>query len=102
VFERFSFQAFEKNYFQGQNTELLKLEGFYDLDFNATSYVWLPNRGEEQCCVTFCASKKKSTGYWCDPRKRNATDNDTGFRRVSLWCGRWNKKTHDEMFDKCS
>jgi hypothetical protein len=94
----FSFQAFEDKNYQGQMTDLIEKEGFHDLGFNATSYVWFP--ATDNCCVTFCANKKESTGYWCDPRKRPAADDE--FTRVSLWCGRGNQKTLDKMYKKCS
>jgi hypothetical protein len=102
VFERFSFQAFEKVNFQGQKTELLGMEQFYDLGFSARSYVWLPKPDSDNCCVTFCAGKKESTGYRCEPRKRNATEGGKAFTRVQLWCGRGDPKTVAKKSQECS
>ena len=102
MFERFSFQAFEKFNFQGQKSEILGMENFYDLGFKATSYVWLHKGSTDNCCVTFCAGKTKSIGYRCDPRKRNATEDGKAFTRVQLWCGRADPETVAEKSQQCS
>ncbi|KAK4153809.1 hypothetical protein C8A00DRAFT_14997 [Chaetomidium leptoderma] len=88
TFKRFALQLWEKHDYKGRATDVLYEEGFYDLKFNATSYIWLPNNTD--CCVTFCTSKTDDDpSWWCDIRKKNATDNDVGFQRISIWCGRW-------------
>ncbi|KAK4236562.1 hypothetical protein C8A03DRAFT_35531 [Achaetomium macrosporum] len=97
VFKRFAFQAYEKPNMNGNLTQIYTDEGFFDLKFNATSYIWLPNKTD--CCVTFCADKKTFLGYWCDTRRRNETEKGKGFARISIWCGRW---TNTDMQKKCS
>jgi hypothetical protein len=80
----FAFQAWEKPDFKGRSTEVYQEEGFYDINFTATSYIWLPNT--TNCCVTFCKNTTKDLGYYCDARRRNEAS--SGFPRFSLWCGR--------------
>ncbi|KAK3903582.1 hypothetical protein C8A05DRAFT_32685 [Staphylotrichum tortipilum] len=84
TFERFAFQAYSGANMTGKATPVYRDEGFYDFGFNAVSYIWLPNN--TNCCITYCESKTKATGYWCDLRRRNETSEP--FPRLSIWCGR--------------
>ncbi|KAK4460664.1 hypothetical protein QBC42DRAFT_288318 [Cladorrhinum samala] len=81
----FAFQAYSEANFTGKRSPVFWLEEIYDIDFDAKSYIWLPN-GHLQCCVTFCANATTATGYWCDERWR--PEGSSTFRRVQLWCGR--------------
>ncbi|KAK3998254.1 hypothetical protein QBC44DRAFT_386676 [Cladorrhinum sp. PSN332] len=94
-----AFQAYSGLDFSGEMSPIFRIEGYYDLDFPAESYIWLPN-GTSECCVTFCANATSATGWWCDERRRpEGTDI---FRRVQIWCGRTNEKVKGVKKKECS
>jgi hypothetical protein len=57
--------------------------GFYDLGFEANSYVWIP--GNTGCCITFCANTTTAFGYWCQTRYQPKASGS--FPRLYVWCG---------------
>ena len=61
-------------------------EGFYDIGFNITSWVWINHK--DGCCVTFCRDEDTyAGGYQCDSKKRPVVDDEWGLPRANLWCG---------------
>ncbi|KAK3291116.1 uncharacterized protein B0H64DRAFT_42703 [Chaetomium fimeti] len=97
IFEKFAFQGWAKNNYTGNATEVLLEPGFYDLDINVVSYYWVTNKTD--CCVTFCKDHEETGGFKCDSVRQNATQDQTGFSRVSLWCG---NRLNEEWQVKCS
>jgi len=85
VFEMFAFQGFSGNNFTGNATDIYLEPGYYDFNISITSYVWVTKKTD--CCVTFCKDKKTTGGFRCDPIRRNRTEDNESFPRVSLWCG---------------
>ncbi|KAK4097718.1 hypothetical protein N658DRAFT_433387 [Parathielavia hyrcaniae] len=85
MFQTYMFQAWEGNNFTGQSSEILWEEGYYDLGFNATSYIWAQE--VISCCISFCNDEKWAVGFLCDARRRNATSDPAGFPRLAIWCG---------------
>jgi hypothetical protein len=101
TYEGFALQAYEKNDFQGKASSILWEEGFFDLGFDATSWIWIPNGLD--ACVTFCASETEDTGYRCQPTRKNATTYNRSFKRVHIWRGAWRKDgTIERMSETCS
>ncbi|SPQ23500.1 47f2ebbb-d762-4aa3-a1fc-8961e4424378 [Thermothielavioides terrestris] len=92
----FAFQAWEKPYMKGNFTPIYSDEGFINLPFNATSYIWLEDKSQS-CCVTFCNDTKPSESYWCQSRWRNSSSGY--FRRISLWCG---DRDDEQLRTSCS
>ncbi|KAK4119057.1 hypothetical protein N657DRAFT_684741 [Parathielavia appendiculata] len=82
MFQTFMFQAWQGNNFTGQRTDILWEEGYYNLGFNATSYIWVQE--VVKCCLTFCADETNDLGWYCDARRRNATDDPAGFPRLAI------------------
>lgn len=95
----FAFQAYSETNFTGALSPVFRLERYYDIDFDAKSYIWLPN-GMTECCVTFCANATTPTGWWCDERWR--AEGSGIFRRVQIWCGRTDKEIADVKKKECS
>ncbi|KAK4223816.1 hypothetical protein QBC38DRAFT_37978 [Podospora fimiseda] len=94
-----AFQAYSEPNFEGNASQVYRLEDYYDLGITAKSYVWLPN-GTYECCVTFCANATTATGWWCDERRR--PEADKVFRRVQIWCGRTNPEVQKVKKVECS
>lgn len=81
----FAFQAFSDRDYGGGASPVIRDDLFTDLDFTASSYVWIPNSTD--CCVTFCANKTSSgwIGWWCQERRQpNASHL---FERIYVGCG---------------
>ncbi|KAL2158781.1 hypothetical protein VTH06DRAFT_3973 [Thermothelomyces fergusii] len=98
AFEHFQFQGFSKADFDGEFSDPIKEEGFYDFSFNITSYVWETKKTD--CCVTFCRDANTwGHAFRCDSIRRGRVDDPDGFPRVSLWCG---DRLSTEMQRKCS
>ncbi|RYO99993.1 hypothetical protein DL766_000346 [Monosporascus sp. MC13-8B] len=77
----FAFQAFDESGYGGRATGLFKAQGHFDLDFNASSYVWQPNG--THCCVTMCR-QFTWVGWWCQPRyQRNSS---MPFDNIDIGC----------------
>ncbi|KAJ9144211.1 hypothetical protein NKR23_g6089 [Pleurostoma richardsiae] len=79
----FAFQGFSDRNFSGTATEVYLAEGFTDLPYNCSSYVWLPNG--TSCCVTFCRNETASVGWWCQARKQPSAS--SAFERIFVGCG---------------
>ncbi|KAF2185364.1 hypothetical protein K469DRAFT_750482 [Zopfia rhizophila CBS 207.26] len=85
-----AFQGFTGTNYTGNATAVIRDEGFLDLPFNCSSYVWLPNGTD--CCVTFCNNMTYSGGWWCDERRQ---PNASGpFPRIWVGCGEDAHKRH--------
>ncbi|KAH6693510.1 hypothetical protein F5X68DRAFT_227923 [Plectosphaerella plurivora] len=91
---QFAFQAYSHPNYGGQASDILETEGFIDLPFDATSYVW--TRNETNCCLTFCQGNATDVGYWCQSRRQPEASSD--FDRIYIWCGRDPEKEKN----KCS
>ncbi|SPO06413.1 uncharacterized protein DNG_09102 [Cephalotrichum gorgonifer] len=78
-----AFQAFSGTNYMGEASGIYNEEGFFDLGFNATSYVWIPNTSD--CCVTFCQSEKNTSQFWCKERYR--AESSGSFPRLGILCG---------------
>ena len=101
TYKGYALQVYEKNDFEGKASPIFWDEGFYDLGFDATSWIWVPNGLD--ACVTFCANKTTRTGYACTDRRKHATDDGKSFKRVSVWRGAWRTDgTVEEWSWKCS
>ncbi|EAQ91652.1 predicted protein [Chaetomium globosum CBS 148.51] len=87
TYKGYALQVYEKNDFEGKASPIFWDEGFYDLGFDATSWIWVPNGLD--ACVTFCANKTTRTGFACTDRRKHATDDGISFKRVSVWRGAW-------------
>ncbi len=78
-----AFQGFSGLNYSGDATGVIRDEGFLDIPFNCTSYVWMPNGTD--CCVTFCVNTTTSEGWWChEKRQPNAS---APFQRIWTGCG---------------
>lgn len=80
----FAFQAFSEPLYGGEASDILTSEGFHDLGFEATSYVWVPN--DTGCCISFCQTKNDTEFHWCDPRMRDEVEGES-FPRLGVLCG---------------
>ncbi|KXX82749.1 Plasma membrane fusion protein prm-1 [Madurella mycetomatis] len=58
-----AFQGFSEIDYDGNATEIIREEGFHDLPFKVSSYVWEPNG--TAYCITYCYNKTKSAGWGC-------------------------------------
>lgn len=86
LFQYFEFRAWSEPNFQGEASEVYKEEGFYDLPFNLSSWVWATDKTD--CCVSFCLDEDTyGGGYRCDSKRQRETTGGVGYPRVSLWCG---------------
>ncbi|KAK4245109.1 hypothetical protein C7999DRAFT_16653 [Corynascus novoguineensis] len=98
LFQHFEFRAWSEPNFKGEASEVYREEGFYDLPFNLTSWVWATHKTD--CCVSFCLDENTyGGGYRCDSTRRSKTAGGVGYSRVSLWCG---DRNDEEMRMRCS
>lgn len=81
---QFAFQAYSHHNYGGQASHIFVTEGFIDLPFAATSYVWI--RNETNCCLTFCQGSTEDVGYWCHSRRQ--PEASSNFDRIYVWCGK--------------
>lgn len=78
----YAMQGFADVQYQGNATEIYREEGFTDLPYNCSSYVW--ERGASGCCITFCSNTTYSGGYWCDTRYQPKASLPVA--RFFIWC----------------
>ncbi|KAL2144242.1 hypothetical protein VTI28DRAFT_9453 [Corynascus sepedonium] len=98
LFQYFEFRAWSEPNFQGEASEVYREEGFYDLPFNLTSWLWATDKTD--CCVSFCLDEDTyGGGYRCDSKRQGKTAGGVGYPRVSLWCG---DRNDEEMRHRCS
>jgi len=86
----FAFQGFSDTNYQGKATKIIQDNGFLNLPFDCSSYVWLP--GDTDCCITFCNSPTEAGGWWCDQRYRAQASGS--FPRIWIGCGKDAHKEH--------
>lgn len=60
--------------------------------------MWVPN--DTGCCISFCQNTSDTDQYWCEPRKRDRIEGDTGFPRLGVLCG--NSFDTTSNIQKCS
>ncbi|CAG9947916.1 unnamed protein product [Clonostachys rosea f. rosea IK726] len=80
---KFAFQSFSEQNYNGNHTGLLRDTGKSDIGFNAQSFVWKPVKSN--CCVTLCLNDTLRVGWTCDELyKTKVTET---FLSIYVWCG---------------